>query len=94
MKYDDIIKEVAAKLNLPITLVDRTYKAYWRVIKNHINSLPLKDDLTEEEFYQIKPNVNISSIGKLNVTYKRYKNIKSIYKLINQENKDATHKEN
>ncbi len=93
MSYAEIVSKVAMELGLPERLVDRTYKSYWRVIKEHITSLPLKDSLTEEEFLKLRPNVNIPSIGKLHVTLDRYKRMKKMYKIKNQlkQNKDATY---
>ena len=93
MSYTEIISKVSEKTGLPERLVDRTYRAYWRAIKEHITSLPLKSDLTEEEFLKLQPNVNIPSIGKLHVTLDRYKKMKKMYEIKNQlkQNKDATH---
>lgn len=76
MTYDDIIKQVAGELSLPVALVNRAYRAYWKSVRQHICSLPLKDSLTDEEFIKCRPNVNIPSIGKLYVTLDRYHNLK------------------
>ena len=95
MTYDEIISKVAEKLCLPIRLVDRTYKAYWKSIREHITSLPLKEDLTDEEFLKLKPNVNIHYIVKLHVTLDRYKRMKKMQEIRNQlkQNKDVTYNE-
>lgn len=73
--------------------MDRTYKAYWKMVREHISSLPLKEDLTDEEFLRLRPNVNIPSIGKLSVTLSRYKYLKEDYKRIQEqkEKEDDTH---
>jgi len=76
MKYEDIIDTVSMDTGLPKDLVERTYKAYWKAVRKHICSLPLKEELTDEEFQRLRPNVNIPSIGKLYVTLDRYRNIK------------------
>lgn len=76
MTYDEMIATVAEELKLPKGLVDKTYRAYWRVIREHIKSLPLKEDLTDEEFLKLQPNVNIPSLGKLHVTLDRYHRMK------------------
>ena len=68
--------KVADSTGLSRKLVDRTYKAFWMAVRMHIKSLPLKDDLDEEGFSRLQPNVNIPSIGKLYVTYDRYQRIK------------------
>jgi len=76
MTYNEIISKVAEDLNLSKKLVDRTYKSYWKIIKEHIKSLPLREELTDEEFLKLQPNVNIPSIGKLYVTLDRYRRVK------------------
>lgn len=93
MTYDEIIADVSVKLNLPKGLVDKTYRAYWKAIREHIASLPLKEDLSDEEFLKLQPNVNIPSIGKLYVTLDRYKGIKRKYKRLtnNKLYRDVTY---
>lgn len=93
MTYDEIISKVAEELSLPVRLVDRTYRAYWKSIREHITSLPLKEDLTDEEFLKLQPNVNIPSIGKLYVTLDRYKRMKKMQEIKNQlkQESDVTH---
>lgn len=81
MTYDEIIREVAKDTGLPIRLVDRAYRSFWRAIREHVCSLPLKEDLTDEEFMQLQPNVNIPSIGKLNVTLDRYHRMKKMFNI-------------
>lgn len=82
MTYNDIVQKVANDLELPVDLVENTVKAYWRFIKDSIQALPLKDDLTDEEFNNLKVNFNIPSIGKLSCTLDRYKNIKKRFEYI------------
>ena len=76
MVYEEIISKVAEELNLPKKFVDRTYRSYWRIVRQHIVALPLKENLTDEEFSKLRPNINIPSIGKLYVTLDRYHNMK------------------
>ena len=84
MIYFDIVGKVSRELNLPKEVVDKTYKAYWLFIKNHIQSLPLKKNLNEEDFAKLRTNFNIPSLGKLNCTYDRMLGMKKRYKLIKQ----------
>ena len=84
MSYPDIIDKVSRELNLPGEVIDKTYKAYWLFIKDHIQSLPLKDDLNEEDFAKLRTNFNIPSLGKLSCTYDRMLGMKKRYKLIKQ----------
>lgn len=91
----EIIRKVARELNLPEKLVDSTYMAYWRVIREHMASMPFKDNLTDEEFNALQPNVNIPSIGKFYVTLDRYRVLRDSYKnRFNNNNDNAAHKEN
>jgi hypothetical protein len=55
----------------------------------------LKEDLTDEEFLKLQPNVNIPSIGKLYVTPERYRRLKDHYKKYEQLKKEnnAAYKE-
>lgn len=84
MNYSDIIGKVSEELDLPIEVVDRTYKAFWVFIKSHIQALPLKEDLSEEEFSSLRTNFNIPSLGKLSCTYSRMLGVKKRHKLIKQ----------
>lgn len=79
MTLQDMAGQVADDTGLSKELVLKTYRAYWKAIRNHITSLPLKEDLTDEEFVELRPNVNIPSIGKLYVTLDRYRRIKRAY---------------
>lgn len=84
MNYYQIISKVSEELNLPKELVDRTYKAYWFFIKQHIQSLPLKEDINENDFCQLKTHFNIPSLGKLTCTYDRVLNMKKKFELLNK----------
>ena len=96
MNYNEIISEVAEKLSIPKETVNKVYRAHWKVVRKHITSLPLKEDLSDEEFNNLQPNVNIPSIGKLYVTLDRYKRMKKMqeYKIQFKQDKYVTHKEN
>lgn len=83
---------ISEKLGLPKKLVKSVYMSYWKAVREHIISLPLKEDLTDEEFIKLRPNVNIPSIGKFNITLERYKALKNNYnEYLNKQ--DVTHKE-
>lgn len=90
-----IIRKIASELNLSEKLVERTYMAYWRVIREHMASMPFKSTLTDEEFNALQPNVNIPSIGKFYVTLDRYRAINDSYnkRLKRKEDDNAAHKE-
>lgn len=82
MTYKSIIKKVSEELNLPLEVVDKTYKAYWVFIKDTINSLPLKENINEEEFTKLRTNFNIPSLGKLSCTYDRMLKVKKRFEIL------------
>ena len=83
MIYDQIIESVANELQLPVDLVRNTYKAYWQFVRDTIQQLPLKDELSEEEFKNMRTNFNIPSLGKLYCTRERYLGVKKRFEYIN-----------
>lgn len=92
MTYKEIINKVSGDINLPPDTVDKIYKAYWRYIRDTIQTLSLKDNISEEEFSKLKPNFNIPSLGKLTCTYKRYLGVKERFNHIKKlrENYEST----
>lgn len=92
MTYREIVAQVAEETGLTQLIVDRTYKAYWKVIRQYVTSLPLNKDLSDEEFLQLRPNINIPSLGKFNVTLDKYHTIKRILNLKKQRS-HVTHQE-
>ena len=84
MNYPDIINKVSEELNLPKEIVDKTYRAYWFFIKQHIQSLPLKENINEEDFAKLQTNFNVPSLGKLCVTWNRLVGCKKRFNFIKQ----------
>ena len=92
MTYKDIINKVSENTGIPPETVDRIYKTYWNEIRNYIENLTLKEDITEEEFSNLRTNINIPSLGKLTCTYGRYKAVRDRFKRIKKlrdDNKEA-----
>ena len=84
MKYSDIISKVSEDLNLPRELVENAYKAYWIFIRDTIEELPLKAELTQDKYVNLRTNINIPSLGKLHCTYNRYIGIRNRFNIINK----------
>lgn len=70
------IARLSSELGLPKKTILETYKAYWMSIKNKIESLPLLEDLDDQEFNELRQNFNIPNLGKLYCTQERYRNLK------------------
>ena len=87
----EIILDVSRNLDISPDVIEKVYKAYWSFIKETIQALPLKDNLSEEEFSTLKTNFNVPSLGKLACTLDKYNRVKKRFKLIknlrNAENK-------
>lgn len=84
MSYQEILKKVSEELNLPLEVVKEAYESYWLFIRQSITDLPLKEDLSEEDFSKLRSNFNIPSLGKLACTYTRMKGVKERFKYINR----------
>ena len=82
MNYPDIIGKVSQEIGLLPEVVDTAYKSYWKFIKQTIQSLPLKDDISEEDFTKLRTNFNIPSLGKLTCTFDRIVGVKKRFKYI------------
>ena len=89
MKYHDIIDKVSQELDIPFEVVNVAYKSYWKFIKQTIQSLSLKDNLSEEEFAKLKTNFNIPSLGKLTCTFDRMEGVKKRYNYIKKLKENA-----
>ena len=89
MNYPDIIGKVSQEMDIPLEVVDTAYKSYWKFIKQTIQSLPLKDDISEEEFAKLKTNFNVPSLGKLTCTYDRMIGVKKRFKYIKRLRENA-----
>ena len=82
MTLNEIIAKVSTELNLPENLVRKTYSEYWSYIRNTIEDLPLKNNLTQTDFSKLRTNINVPSLGKINCTYERYIGMKKRFNII------------
>lgn len=87
MNSKEIIQIVSKKLDIPYEVVNKAYSSYWEFVKETIKRLPLKEELTEEQFSQLRTNFNVPSLGKLNCTYERMLGIKQKYKYGRDKNR-------
>lgn len=87
---NEIYEEVANEIDLPVDIVKKVYMVYWRIIKEHMQSLNLLDtNLTEEEFNKLKTNISIYHLGKFYITYNIYKKLREEYEN-NKSKRDKT----
>ena len=93
MEYQEAINKVAGELNLEVEVVDEAYKSFYGFVREKISELPLKEDLSEEDFSALRTNFNIPSIGKLHCTYERYLGMKEQSKYIKRLKEEYEYKE-
>jgi hypothetical protein len=77
LKLNNVYKKVALELGLNESDVKEAYNLYWEYFRKSIESLPLKENLNEEDFNSLKTSFNVPSLGKFYCTYDRYLRIKN-----------------
>lgn len=93
MNYSEIIKKVSQETGIPVRVVNLAYKSYWKFIKQKIQTLPLKGNISEEEFNALRTNFNIPSLGKLYLTWDRVQGCKKRSDIIKKiKNEKGIHK--
>lgn len=93
MIYSEAIKQISTELGLSPQVVKEAYESYWTFIRNNIKALPLKEDLSKEEFDKLRTNFNVPSLGKLSVTYDRFVGVKKRFEHIRKLRDDYNNKE-
>lgn len=83
--YNEIITKVAKDINIPVELVQKVYQTYWYTIRQIVQELPLKEDINEEDFSKLRPNINIHGLGKFFVIYPKYIKLKKKYQLLQEK---------
>ena len=81
----ETLRRIARELSLPVEVVSKAYSAYWLFIREHIEELPLKEELTEEEFKRLRVNFNLPNLGKLGCSRERWLGIKKKHKLLTHD---------
>ena len=87
------ILKTSHELGFPSEIVGKVYSAYWLALKQVVQALPLKEDLTEENFSKLRTSFNIPSLGKLYSSYDRVKGVKRRFKYLQQIKNNAQNKE-
>lgn len=77
LKLNNVYKQAALELGLNESDVKEAYNLYWEYFRHSIESLPLKDNLSEEDFNTLKTSFNVPSLGKFYCTYDRYLRMKN-----------------
>jgi hypothetical protein len=96
MKTADAVQQVAEKLGIPYDVAQKAYGSAWEFIKLKMQEIPLRDNLTEEEFDKYRPNFNIPELGKFVVTWDKYQRVKrrmEYVKKLKEEQNDSKDKE-
>lgn len=78
------ILKTSHELGFPSEIVGKVYRAYWLALKQVVQALPLKEDLTEENFSKLRTSFNIPSLGKMFVTFDRYQGVKRRFQYLSQ----------
>lgn len=87
LKLNKVYGKVALELGLNESDVKEAYNLYWEYFRKSIESLPLKENLNEEDFNSLKTSFNVPSLGKFYCTYDRYLRMKNkLKKSRNAEN--------
>ena len=82
MKPKSVYSKVAKDLDIPEEIIEITYKLYWMFIRKTIKDLPLKEELTPEEFDSLRVDFNVPSLGKLICDRDSYFKIKNIERVM------------
>lgn len=77
LKLNKVYEKVALELGLNESDVKEAYNSYWEYFRKSIESLPLKENLSEEDFNSLKTSFNVPSLGKFYCTYDRYLRMKN-----------------
>ena len=88
MKASEVYKEVSKELEIPEEVVKAVYNSCWEFIRKCIGELPLKTDITEEEFSKYKTNFNLPSLGKFYCNYSRYRVIRNGLKFVKNKREE------
>lgn len=73
-----LIHSIGLKYNLQDEVIRKIIASPYRFARETIKALDIRDDITEEEYNELKTNFNLPSIGKLYSNYEVFKKHKKI----------------
>ena len=76
MRYQELLEQVSEELKIPIEVVKEVYLSYWKFVKSKIAELPPDEELSEDQYKELRTNFNVPSIGKLTCDYGRFLRVK------------------
>lgn len=69
MKLNELIyNKVAKQSGLSPRVIEEIHRLNWKFIKDKIEELPLKEDITEEELNKLRLSFHIKGLGTLYTT--------------------------
>lgn len=84
-KFKYKIKEIARKYNLPESVVEDIFNSQFKFYREKIESIPINDIYTEEEFNKNKTIFYFKYIGKFYLNWKKIEHFKK--QLLIKQNK-------
>ena len=72
---NDIYKKVGKQVGLDSETIRQIYESYWTFIRNTIEKMTLEQDISIQEFENMKTSFSIPSLGKLFIPYFKLKAI-------------------
>ena len=94
MNLEQVYAEASERLGIDKSIIKKSYKLFWKFIRDKIEELPLKEELTEEEFGKLRTNFNIPSVGKLYCTYKEFSGAHKKHEFIEKYKRKNEYKRN
>lgn len=82
----DIIKGVSKEIDIPDDVVEIAYREYWNWVKDTLESVPVTQEMSEEEFNKMQSSINIPSLGKFYTSYSRAQYLNNKYKEYEEKN--------
>lgn len=82
MKTNDAIEKVSKELGISYDVCKLAYNSSWEFINKKMKEIPMHEDLSEEEFGKYRPNFNLPSLGKMAVTWDKYRRVKNRFAYI------------